>query len=215
MSFLFETRPFTDESKRKAVTDLLEAAVPDRDFYLLVSGAALFALCGIALDSIPVLIGAMIVAPLAAPILALSLGIAVNDRNLVWRSATTLAVASILAGLITTLVAYFLPPFSINGTYISFVAHPFYDLLIALIAGGIAAYGHMRPKVGGTMTGIGVAISLMPPLVASALAFSRLDFVLWGESLLIFILNIAGILVGSAIVFSNFGLAKHYRSLHK
>lgn len=85
MSFLFETRPFTEESKHAAVTDLLEAARPDRDFYLLVTGAALFALFGIALDSIPVLIGAMIVAPLAAPILALGLGLAVGDLRLAAR----------------------------------------------------------------------------------------------------------------------------------
>ena len=211
MAFLFETRPFSDESKRKAVESLLESALPDRDFYLLVIGAALFALCGIALDSIPVLIGAMIVAPLAAPILALGLGIAALDMRLVARSAATLAVASLAAAAIAAIAAHFFPPFTINGTFISFVAHPFYDALIALIAGAIAAYGYVRTKAGGALTGIGVAVSLMPPLVASALALGTSQGALFRESSLIFLLNVGGILVGSLVVFLFFGMNASHR----
>jgi len=211
MMFLFEPRAFSEESKRKAIESLLEAALPDRDFYLLVIGAALFALCGIALDSIPVLIGAMIVAPLAAPILALGLGLAVLDMRLAARSAATLVVASLAAAIIAAIAAYFFPPFTINGAFISFVAHPFYDTLIALIAGAIAAYGHVRAKVGGALTGIGIAVSLMPPLVASALALGTSQGALFREAPLIFFLNVGGILVGSLVVFLLFGMNTAYR----
>ncbi len=210
MTFLFETRPFSEESKRAAVDKLLEAALPDRDFYLLVIGAALFALGGIALDSIPVLIGAMIVAPLAAPILALGLGIATGDWYLAVRSVITLIAASLAAAIVAAIAAHLLPPFSIDGTFISFVAHPLYDAAIAFIAGAIAAYGYVRAKAGGALTGIGVAVSLMPPLVASALAFGTLDVPLLKESSLIFILNVVGILVGSILVFSLFGMHAYY-----
>ncbi|MEK7627995.1 MAG: TIGR00341 family protein [Patescibacteria group bacterium] len=213
MAFLFETRPFSEESRRTAILDLLENARPDRDFYILVVGAALFALCGIALDSLPVLIGAMIVAPLAAPILALGLGLSVGDLRLAARSLSTLMVASLLAAVVTAVVAHFLPPFTINGTFISFVAHPFYDIAIALIAGAIAAYGHVRAKVGGALTGIGVAVSLMPPLVASALALSILDLSLFREASLIFVFNVGGILAGSIIILITFGTGKNYRDI--
>ncbi len=208
MSLFYEQRPFSEESKKEAVTALLEAARPDRDFYLLVIGASLFALFGIALDSIPVLVGSMIVAPLAAPILALGLGIAIFDKRTILRSIFTLIIASVGASVITAIVAHFLPEFSINGTFISFVTHPFYDITIALIAGAIAGYGYVRAKVGGALTGIGVAVSLMPPLVASSIALSRFDFVLLQESSLIFVLNVVGILVGSFIIFKFFGMRK-------
>ncbi len=211
MTFLFEPRPFSEESKRRAVDGLLEAALPDRDFYVLVIGAAIFAVCGIALDSLPVLIGAMIVAPLAAPILALGLGIAALDMRLALRSVATLAAASLAAAIIAAIVAHFFPSFTINGTFISFVAHPFYDTLIALIAGAIAAYGHVRAKVGGALTGIGIAVSLMPPLVASALALGTLNGALFRESSLIFLLNVVGILAGSVVVFLVFGMNTVYR----
>lgn len=209
MSFLYKTRTYTDGEKEEAAAAIVANAVPDRDFYLLVIGAALFALFGIALDSIPVLIGAMIVAPLASPILALGLGVVAGNRRLMLRSILTLGAASLAAVLAVGAVAQFLPPFDINGIFISFVAHPLYDILIALIAGLIAAYGSMRIKVGGAVTGIGIAVSLMPPLVAAALALGRLNLLLFRESSFIFFLNVGGILVGSIVVFACFSIGSH------
>lgn len=212
MTFFYQPRIYTSEEKKEAAAAIVANAAPDRDFYLLVMGAALFALFGIALDSIPVLVGAMIVAPLAAPILGLSLGIMARDPRLMLRSLSSLVVASLVAAAAATAVAYFLPPFSINGVFISFAAHPFYDVAIALIAGAVAAYGHMRTKVGETMTGIGIAVSLMPPLVAASLALGISDISLFRESSFIFLLNIGGILVGSAIVLAAFGIGTHHTS---
>lgn len=211
MAFIFESRPFTEESKRRAVAELIQSALPDRDFYLLVVGAALFALFGIALDSLPVLIGSMIVAPLGAPILAASLGAALGDLRLVARSAVTLVVASVGAALIAAVVAHFLPPFTINGALISFIANPIYDILIALVAGAIAAYGHVRVKAGAALTGIGIAVSLMPPLIASSVALGMLDTALFREAAIIFCLNVIGIFIGSVVVFLSFGLRSRHR----
>ena len=69
MSFLYMPKPYSRESKKRAIAELLENTVPDRDFYLLVISAIILAACGILIDSIPVLIASMIVAPLAYPIL--------------------------------------------------------------------------------------------------------------------------------------------------
>ena len=213
MAFVYQTRPYTKTEKEDAAMAIVANAVPDRDFYLLVTGAALFALFGIALDSIPVLIGAMIVAPLASPILGLGLGIVAGNARLTLRSLFTLVIASLIAAIAVAVVTYILPPFSINGTFISFATHPLYDIAIALVAGAIAAYGSIRAKVGTAMTGIGIAVSLMPPLVAASLALSRSDLFLFRESFLIFIFNVGGILVGSIVVLAAFGIGTHYRSV--
>ena len=211
MTFLYQTRPYTNNEKEVATATIVESAIPDRDFYLLVIGAALFALFGIVLDSIPVLIGAMIVAPLASPILALGLGIVASNGRLIVRSLSALVAASLAAAVAVAVIAYVLPAFSINGTFISFATHPLYDIAIALIAGAIAAYGTMRAKVGGAMTGIGIAVSLMPPLVAASLALGRFDLSLFRESSLIFLFNVGGILVGSIAVLAAFGVGSHHR----
>ena len=99
MSFLYAPRPYSSENKQKAVAELLANTLPDRDFYLLVLGAIVLAACGILIDSVPVLIASMIVAPLAPPILTLSLGILAGDSRLVGRSAGMLAI-SIFAAVV-------------------------------------------------------------------------------------------------------------------
>ena len=211
MTFLYRPRTYHNSEKEAAAAAIVENAIPDRDFYLLVLGAALFALFGIVLDSIPVLIGAMIVAPLASPILALGLGIVARDGRLIVQSLSMLVAACLAAAVAVAVVAYFLPPFSVNGTFISFVTYPLYDIAIALIAGAIAGYGTMRTKVGGAMTGIGIAVSLMPPLVATSLALGRFDFLLFRESSLIFLFNVGGILVGSIVVLAALGIGSYHR----
>ena len=70
----------------------------------------------------------------------------------------------------------------------------------------------MREKVGGAMTGIGIAVSLMPPLVAASLALGRFDLSLFRESSLIFLFNVGGILIGSTIVLAVFSIGSYHRS---
>ena len=71
MKLIYAPRPFLREDRQRAIRDLLENVVPDRDFYILVIGAIVLAACGILTDSIPVLIASMIVAPWRARFLPL------------------------------------------------------------------------------------------------------------------------------------------------
>jgi uncharacterized membrane protein len=68
MGLFYAPRPFLSEDTERSIRELMEDVIPDKDFYVLVIGAILPAVCGILLDSIPVLIASMIVAPLAQPL---------------------------------------------------------------------------------------------------------------------------------------------------
>jgi uncharacterized hydrophobic protein (TIGR00271 family) len=211
MSYLLVTRPFTKEEKREAIEKLRYHSVPDRDFYILVIGAIILALCGIFTDSIPLLIGSMIVAPLAYPILSGGLGIAVLDATLLLRSFFMLALSLLLAVALAYIGTLVLGPIRVDPTFISFIAYPVFDVLVAFVAGIIAAYGLVRPKAGGALTGIGVAVSLMPPLVAVGIGLADGIDPVTLQALFIFLLNVVGILVGSILVFLCCGLREHYR----
>ncbi len=206
MALFLVTRPYTHDEKERAIAHARSGATPDRDYYLLVAGAVVFALCGIFLDSIPVLIGAMIVAPLAGPILGLSLGLARGEWMLVARSGAMLVASLLIAFVISSIGVSLLGPLRADSIYITFVAHPFFDLLIAFVAGIIAAYGLMRERVGNAMVGVGVAISLMPPLVATAVALAEGLLPGAEQAFLIFMFNVIGIIAGSALIFITFGL---------
>ena len=215
MPFLYATKPFTQENKRRAVTDVLDGAMPDRDFYLLVGGAIAFALCAIFTDSIAVLIASMIVAPLASPILALGLGIAVGDFRLMVRSLSMLII-SFAAGIVFAwLGTLFFGHVRVDPIFISFGGNLYIATITALIAGAIAAYGFVRSKVGGAITGIGIAVSLMPPLVATGVGIADANWTFAATTSTVFILNVAGILVASMIVFGLFGMRKEYQAMRR
>ena len=211
MSFLYAARPYKEEDKQKAVAKLLENALPDRDFYLLIVSAIVLAACGILIDSLPVLIASMIVAPLAYPILSLGLGIVAGNRKLLFRSLSMLVIAIVLAifvgGIFSLVVRNY---FSVaERVFISFFPNIFFDVLIAIVSGVVAVYGLVRSRVGAVMTGIGIAVSLMPPLVAIGIGlFDPVgDLAVRGGS--IFLLNVFGILVGSMITFWALGIHRH------
>lgn len=215
MSFLFTSRPYSKESRQKAVALLLENTVPDRDFYLLVMGAIVLAACGILIDSIPVLIASMIVAPLAYPILSLGLGIVARDGKLFGRAISMLLVAIFLAIIIGGVFSLFVKSYFdvAERVLISFFPNIFFDLTIAVVSGAVAAYGLVRTKVGGAMTGIGIAVSLMPPLVATGIGLfdPANDLVIRAGT--IFLLNVAGILAGSIVTFSVLDVHKERQTI--
>ena len=208
MSFLYAPSPYSIDSKKKAVAELLENTVPDRDFYLLVIGAIILATCGILIDSIPVLIASMIVAPLAYPILSLGLSIIARDEKLLLRSVAMLVVSIVLAIIIAGLFSLFVKSYFdvAERVFISFFPNMFFDVLIAVVSGAIASYGLIRSKVGAAMTGIGIAVSLMPPLVATGIGLFDPANDLAVRAGSIFLLNVLGILVGSIITFLIFGI---------
>ncbi len=201
MKLFYTSRPYSSESKQRAITDILENAVPDRDYYLLTLGAVALAICAIFMDSIAVLIASMIVAPLAHPILALSLGTVIKNIRLSIRSLSMLIISLVVAIVLAFIATLLFGHVRVDPVLISFSSDLYLATFVAVVAGFIAAYGLVRSKVGGAMTGIGIAVSLMPPLVATGVGLADYDFALAQHSFAIFILNVIGIFVGSVVVF--------------
>ena len=212
MALLFSPRPFTAESRRRAVRGLIDQATPDRDFYVLLLGAIAFAICAIFTDSISLLIASMIVAPLGSPILGLGLGLAVLDARLIARCIGMIAISFVAAIAIAIASTYSFGHMRVDPALISFDGNLYVATIIALLAGAIAAYGSVRAKVGSAMTGIGIAVSLLPPLVATGIAIADFDRGLAIHAFSIFLLNLIGIMAAGAVVFCLFGMRDAYRA---
>ncbi|MEA3410704.1 MAG: DUF389 domain-containing protein, partial [Pseudomonadota bacterium] len=67
-----------------------QASIPYFGFYLMLGLAAVIATFGLLSDSSPAIIGAMIIAPLMAPIISLSYAVVANDGQLAGRSMVTM-----------------------------------------------------------------------------------------------------------------------------
>ncbi len=143
--------------------------------------------------------------------------IAVRDGKLFLRAISMLAVSMALAIIIGGLFSLFVKSYFdvAERTLISFFPNVFFDLLIAVVSGAIAAYGLIRTKVGSAMTGIGIAVSLMPPLVATGIGLFDPTSDLAIRAGHIFLLNVVGIVVGSLFVFLLFGMRREYSNVRR
>lgn len=213
MSFLYTPRPFNSQDKYDAVVEILDRTTPDRDFYVLVIGGVLLAVAGIFLDSIAVLIASMIIAPLASPILGLSLGLVSKDWRLSVRSVGMLILSFLIGLLGAWVLTLCFGHFRVDREFISFQSNLTIATIIAIISGAIAAYGLVRSKVGGSAVGISIAVSLMPPLVATGIGLADPGSLDISITFAIFALNVIGILAGSAMVFMALGIHSAKRSL--
>ena len=171
------------------------------DFYMLTSLASAIALLGLQLNSSAVIIGAMLVAPLMSPILATAQGIVQGNPYLIRRAlASTIKGAATSAGVATGLTIL-LPKTAATHEILSRVEPNLLDLLVAMAAGGAAAYAVSRRSVAAALPGVAISVALVPPLcvVGYGLGSSQLS-IAWG-ALVLFLTNLVGIVLVGAIIF--------------
>jgi uncharacterized hydrophobic protein (TIGR00271 family) len=175
---------------------------------LLASTIATFGLLG---DSMAVVIGAMIVAPLMLPIMGLAFCVSLGDRsgmiNTLLVSLAGIAMAVIVGFTLTLPVAQLLHPREIQQIMNRTAPH-LLDLMAALATGLAGAFALSRRDVSDTLPGVAIAVSLVPPLanVGILLAFGEAN--LAKGSLLLFISNEVAILITGSLVFVLMGFRR-------
>jgi len=199
---LYGLFPQLDRSERIEVyRTLRRGARPDVDFFVLILLASVIATLGLLQDSAAVIIGAMLVAPLMTPILALSLGLVLGDVRLL-----QLSLESTLKGITLTVAVavgmVLLTPRSNLTPEIIARTHPtLLDLIVALASGAAGAYAIARKEVAAALPGVAIAAALVPPLcvIGAGIALSRPEVA--GGALLLFTTNLIAISLAGAVVY--------------
>ena len=191
---------------------LRDNATTSSAFLTLMALSTLLASVGLFASSAPVIIGAMILAPLMGPIISLSMALARQDPSLLTASATTLGIG-ILVSLGFSSVASFIIPMEIVTPEIAARLSPsLLDLGVAVISGVAGAYAHARVDAAKSLAGVAIAVALVPPLAVTGIGIGWLDsHVAWG-ALLLFLTNLAGIVFAAALTFLALGYAPFRRA---
>lgn len=216
----------------KELAELMQqASIPAFGFYFMLGMASGIAAFGLLANSAAAIIGAMIIAPLMAPIMSMGFSIVVADWQLLFRSALTVATGIALV----VLFAYFsteLLGLRIAGSEILARTSPtLIDLGVAMAAGGAAAFAYTRRSIMAAIAGVAIAVALVPPLAVTGIGLSlgrvagaevglspaqlgiysgRIDIA--GGSFLLFLTNLVGIVVVAGIVFVAHGYANWRRA---
>lgn len=210
-----QTQKLTTDIKQQAIADLLDKTTHDGDYYVLLVGSSLIAIGAIFTDSIAVLIASMIIAPLASPILALGLGLISGKWRLTLRALVLLIGSCVVALAIAATVTAIFGNDRTPDHFISFNSNRHIAVAVAAVSGAIAAYGMIKPKVASAITGVAIAVSLVPPLVATGVYYAAGDSRLGLDALILFLLNVAGIMLASMVTFWWFGMGREYRTFVK
>lgn len=165
-------KSFLDLNRDKISNDqTVEAIVNGVEFrgtnlWILIF-AIFVASLGLNMNSIPVIIGAMLISPLMGPIMGIGLGLGITDLELIRRSFKNLAVATIF-GMLTSCVYFLISPIDeARSELLARTTPTIYDVLIAFFGGmaGIIATG--SKEKGNVIPGVAIATALMPPLCTS------------------------------------------------
>lgn len=157
----------------------------------ILACAIIIASVGLNLNSIPVIIGAMLISPVMGPILGFGLGLGTNDTMLVKEALKNFAVMVVISILASTLF-YLVSPLELEQqTELLARTNPtLYDVFIALFGGFAGILENSRKEKGGTVIpGVAIATALMPPLCTVGYGFAHLDWHFIVGAFYLFIIN--------------------------
>lgn len=204
LSFL---RPLLSETEQEHIVWLAKDTVmPTLDYGVLLVIAALIASFGLLLSSSAVVIGAMLVAPLMQPIIALGIGLCTARLNLMRKAAVTIALSvSVVLALGYVVGLVIAPP----GPTSEILARAYPSLLdagVALTAGFIGAYATARKDIPAALAGVAIAAALVPPICSVGISIALGEPRLAIGAMLLFITNLVCIMLVVAVVFFWMGM---------
>ncbi|MBR5855201.1 MAG: TIGR00341 family protein [Paludibacteraceae bacterium] len=189
--FLKTTLNLTNDVDIPAASENIRKNIPFRgpNVYILIV-AIIIASVGLNVNSIPVIIGAMLISPLMGPITGLGLGLGTNDRELVLFSIKNLLIMVGISLLAATLY-FMLTPLEIdNPTELLARTRPtIYDVFIALFGGLAGVLETARKEKGTVISGVAIATALMPPLCTVGYGIANLSWQYTIGALFLFSIN--------------------------
>ena len=195
----------TEERFKELFVMLRQDALSDKSYVVLMILSTLLATVGLFLNSSSVIIGAMLLAPLMAPIVSFSMGILRSDNGLYVQSAKTIALGVLIALAASALFSSLLPRLLVSEEMSARLNPSLLDLAVAIFAGIAAAYTKSNIKMLSGLAGVAIAVALVPPLSVAGIGLGRQDFPFFGFAFLLFSTNLVGIIISAAITFRVLG----------
>ena len=156
----------------------------------ILAVAIIIASVGLNVNSIPVIIGAMLISPLMGPIFGLGLGLGINDINLLKNAGKNLLVM-VSISLIVSLLYFVITPLSLNNPteLLARTSPTIFDVMIALFGGFAGIFEQCRKEKGTVFSGVAIATALMPPLCTAGYGLATGDFGAFLGALYLFCIN--------------------------
>lgn len=185
-------------------------ARPNFPYVALAGAACAIGTFGLLENSVAIIIGAMLIAPLMGPIVGFAFAIVTGSVALVRRSGAAIVLGAALSVALSALLAFVVGLPTPGSEILSRSQPNLLDLGVALAAGSISGYGRIQSRVAETIGGTAIAVALMPPLCVVGIGIALGRGELAGGASLLFATNLFGITLACGAVFAMAGLATHH-----
>ncbi|MEP7065598.1 MAG: TIGR00341 family protein [Gemmatimonadota bacterium] len=190
---------------RRAIFDELASTATDTGaaYWIVLLLAGAIALLGLAVDSAAVVIGAMLIAPLLAPVLGLALALAIGEGRLAVQTAVAVLGSTLAVIAIAALVTVVLPYHEMTSQILARTKPTTLDLAIAVFSGIAGAIVRVArgDRLTAALPGVAVSVALVPPLAVTGFGIGGgWNWPVIRGSLLLYGANLAGIVMSAMIV---------------
>jgi len=172
----------------------------DRVFLGLTVLSAIVAAIGLIRNDVAVIIGAMVMAPLLGPNMAMALATTLGDTDLLRRALVTNVTGMLTAFIFAVAVGAI---FSLDANVPAIAARTktdFGDVVLALAAGTAGALAFTRGQVGAVI-GVMVAVALVPPIVTCGMLLGAGKITLASSAFLLAATNVISVNLAAVITF--------------
>lgn len=179
----------------------------DSNFLLLVVLSTVVVAIGLIEDSVAVVIGAMVIAPLLGPIIAVAFASSLGDGALLWRAVRAASAGLGLALLVSLIIGVVWPIDIARGELLIASSEILartdvgMDGVALALASGAAAVLSLTTGLSTTLVGVMVAVALLPPVSTTGLLLGAGHTELAIGALLLLAVNIVSVIVAAKAVF--------------
>ena len=197
--------------KRSVIEEIsLKKSMSGANSWMLMCSIVIASI-GLDIDSIAIIIGAMLISPLMSPILAIGLGVAINDKEMLKDALFQFSIAVGIA-IVTSTVYFIISPFGEMNDQIELRTAPtFLDIPIAFFGGIAGIVSIARKDISTSLPGVAIATALMPPLCVVGFGLSCGQWDIAASSFYLFLLNIFFVSLATYIIvrFLKFPFKQH------
>lgn len=180
---------------------LWRLSVPSFSFHFMLGLSAIISTLGLLANSVAVIIGAMIIAPLMGPIVGMAYSTAMGNRKLLRRSSLTLLKGVILTVVVSYFTASLIGLDTVDSEILSRTNPTLIDFGIALAAGMAGAFTQTRRSISDAIPGVAIAVALVPPLSVVGIGLALGEREISTGSSLLFMTNLICIIFFGGLVF--------------
>jgi uncharacterized hydrophobic protein (TIGR00341 family) len=192
--------PSGSQTREELYNGIERGARLDSTFLMLVFLSTIVASIGLIENNIAVIVGAMVIAPLLGPNIALAFSTSLGDRELMWQALKT-NLAGLSLTLFMTIAIGMIWPTYLNSFEILVRTDVKPDGIVLALASGAAAVLSLATGLSSALVGVMVAVALLPPAATLGMMLGSGQFNLALGAALLLAVNVVCINLAAKLMF--------------